>query len=184
MHRTILVAVICSLPFSGIAYADIASDLTAQQPSSVVLANAGDLPYTDIFTQVYAAESQQVPNMVAAAVLEKREATAEIVVTAINIAPELTNDIITAAIQAAPDLAPIIVNAAIANGANPDEMLALAIAASPEVDPTAVAEATAAGNADNTDGGIDTVPGTNNTVPAPTVLAGTGGGGGNVASPN
>ncbi|MDP2522041.1 hypothetical protein Q8W30_05595 [Neptunomonas phycophila] len=176
MRAFAIIAIISLLTLPAYVSADVAEDIQRNQPTSVVVANAADLTYSELFTSAYAANPLQVPNIVAVTVTNIPDDTPTIVESAIQVAPELLDEIITAAIQAAPTLAPIIVSIAVQYGADPDAIAALAIAASPEVDPTAVTEATAAG--------IVIPPNTTGTVPTPAALAGNGGGGGNTASPN
>ncbi|MEH6446273.1 MAG: hypothetical protein V7784_20450 [Oceanospirillaceae bacterium] len=137
------------------AFADIKTDIAAEQPMKVIFDNAltNNTGLDDIFNQIAAAQKALTPDATTYATCNKLDANTTIV---------------SYAFAAAPDLAQDIANAARACGATEEELLNSALASN--IDPTTIGEATAAG-------GPAAAPGVGVATPSFGTAGGTGGGG-------
>ncbi len=176
MRRLLLGALVGMLPFSALA--DVTSDLQAGQPMASVFANAqqSGSSVESILGSVIAANSGLGAEAVCSAVTLDPANAASLAEFAIASGlPAIV--VATSAMQCAPEQAPAIFARMQQLGVPDDELLAAALEAGQ--DPTALLEATAAGQGQ----GLTIAPGqTGRPVSPPPFGSNAGGGGGGNAS--
>ena len=152
------------------AHASIQTDIAENKPMAEVIQNAGEISLTDLMTQIAAVNPALLADAVAAIVANN---------------PDQANAAVDAATKADPTQAAAIVSAAAGAGADLAQMQQVAILADPAVDPTAVSEATAAGNAQGQGRGLGIAPGQTGRRVSPPPFGNNGGnGGGGTGSPS
>lgn len=177
MRRLLLGVLVGILPFTS-ALADVTSDLASGQPVATIFDNAVKAGETIEATlgSIITTQRDLGPEAVCSAVTLDPENAADLAEFALN-SGLTASSVATSAMQCAPDKAPEIYTRMKELGMPEDELLASAIEAGQ--DPTALLEATAAGNPIAP---LVTAPG-QTSLPTP-VTFGEDDGGGGVASPS
>lgn len=162
MRRFLTGVMVGMLPLYS-AFADITSDMSQGLPIADVVANATaeGSSYDAILQQIAAVN----PDALSSAVFALVSAN-----------PSLADQVVAAAVAINADKAAEITSAAVSAGANADSVALAAIQAG--ADPTAVTEATAAGNPPATPPGLTIAPGQTGIPVTPPPFGNNGGGGG------